>query len=69
MMMMKRAFVFTSLVVALLAKTVVVLALSASDVALCPPIAPHAPPTSVHNLRADDIKVIAALGDRYVDLS
>jgi hypothetical protein len=59
---MKRVLIFISMIA--LAKTVV-LALTAPDVSLCPPIPPHAPPTNVHDLRADDIKVIAALGDRY----
>jgi hypothetical protein len=34
------------------------------DVKNCPKIASHPPPMNVHDLRADDIKVIAAMGDR-----
>lgn len=41
-----------------------VLTLTAKDISECPPIPRHSPPTSVHDLRADDIRVIAALGDR-----
>ncbi|KAJ3287258.1 hypothetical protein HK104_008701 [Borealophlyctis nickersoniae] len=39
-------------------------AASSVTVPSCPPLTPRAaPPTSVHDLRIDDIKVIAALGD------
>jgi hypothetical protein len=34
------------------------------DVKNCPKIASHPPPMNVHDLRADDIKIIAAMGDR-----
>jgi hypothetical protein len=30
----------------------------------CPLLQPRAPPTSVRDLRADDIKAVGALGDR-----
>jgi hypothetical protein len=38
---------------------------TAKDISECPPIAPHGPPLGAYDLRADDIKVIAAIGDRY----
>lgn len=41
------------------------MAMTVNDIRDCPSIAPHAPPMNVHDLRADDIAVIAALGDRY----
>lgn len=43
----------------------VIMAMTVNDITDCPPIAPHAPPMNVHDLRADDIRVIAAMGDRY----
>lgn len=36
-----------------------------ADITECPSLTPRSPPSSVHDLRPDDIKVIAALGDRY----
>lgn len=35
-----------------------------TDISQCPLLTPRNCPTSVHDLRADDIKVIGALGDR-----
>jgi hypothetical protein len=37
---------------------------TAPEISGCPPLAPRQAATDVHNLRADDIKVIAAMGDR-----
>ncbi|KAI9272278.1 SGNH hydrolase-type esterase domain-containing protein, partial [Helicostylum pulchrum] len=34
-----------------------------TEISQCPTLSPRTPPTSVHDLRADDIKVIGALGD------
>lgn len=42
--------------------------LTAQSIYECSPLAPHPPPSSVHDLRPDDIKVIAAIGDRYIIL-
>lgn len=42
--------------------------LTAKSISECPPLAPHPPPSSAHDLRPDDIKVIAAIGDRYTIL-
>ncbi|KAI9203298.1 GDSL-like Lipase/Acylhydrolase-domain-containing protein [Polychytrium aggregatum] len=36
---------------------------SNQNISNCQPLAPRAAPTSVHDLRADDIRVVAALGD------
>lgn len=41
----------------------------ATNITDCPWLLPRFPPTSVHDLRPDDIKVIGALGDRYNILS
>lgn len=42
-------------------------ALSASSIDSCPTLEPRSQaPTNVSDLRPDDIKVIAAMGDRYV---
>lgn len=41
-------------------------ALEVVDINDCPPLPPRERPTSVHDLRIDDIKVIAAMGDRYL---
>ncbi|CEG71333.1 hypothetical protein RMATCC62417_07082 [Rhizopus microsporus] len=38
-------------------------ALSFPDISQCPPLPQRSPPESVHDLRPDDIKVIAAMGD------
>ncbi|KAG1109753.1 hypothetical protein G6F42_015557 [Rhizopus arrhizus] len=38
-------------------------ALEVVDINDCPPLPPRERPTSVHDLRIDDIKVIAAMGD------
>lgn len=40
-------------------------ALDVLDISDCPPLPPREGPSSVHDLRVDDIKVIAAMGDRY----
>ena len=41
------------------------LALTSSSIEGCPPLLPRlSPPKGVYDLRADDIKVIAALEDR-----
>ncbi|KAI8083693.1 hypothetical protein BDF21DRAFT_336998 [Thamnidium elegans] len=37
--------------------------INVTDISQCPTLSPRTPPTSVHDLRADDIKVIGALGD------
>lgn len=41
------------------------LALYVKNIQDCPALTPRKPPSSVHDLRIDDIKVIGALGDRY----
>ncbi|KAI7892204.1 uncharacterized protein EV154DRAFT_419179 [Mucor mucedo] len=41
----------------------VILSITVKDIRDCPAIAPHAPPRNIHDLRVDDITVIAALGD------
>lgn len=41
-------------------------ALEAVNINDCPQLPPRERPTSVHDLRVDDIKVIAAMGDRYM---
>lgn len=51
--------------VLLLVSVSYVYSMGANDISGCPPLPKRAPPTSVFDLRADDIKVIAALGDRY----
>lgn len=43
----------------------IIMSLTVKDINDCPAIDPHAPPRDIHDLRADDITVIAALGDRY----
>lgn len=58
---MKQALVFTGI----FSVVKVLMAMTVNDIRDCPSIAPHAPPMNVHDLRADDIAVIAALGDRY----
>jgi hypothetical protein len=35
-----------------------------TDINECPSLTPRTIPSSVHDLRADDIKVVGALGDR-----
>ncbi|RCI07041.1 hypothetical protein CU098_013762 [Rhizopus stolonifer] len=49
--------------VLLLVSVSYVYSMGANDISGCPPLPKRAPPTSVFDLRADDIKVIAALGD------
>lgn len=39
-----------------------------ADIDACPALSPRSPPTSIHDLRPDDIKVIGALGDRYTHI-
>lgn len=42
-------------------------ALSASSISGCPALTPRtSPATTVHDLRIDDIRMVAALGDRLV---
>jgi hypothetical protein len=38
--------------------------MNVTDIKECPTLTPRAAPTSVHDVRADDIKVVGALGDR-----
>lgn len=41
-------------------------ALNVASIDKCPPLIPRNPPINVNDLRVDDIKVIGALGDRYL---
>lgn len=42
-------------------------ALTASNIGSCPALTPRSSPaTTVHDLRIDDIRMVAALGDRLV---
>lgn len=50
----------------LLGYAAVISATTVSSITGCPALPPRATPaTSVHDLRIDDIKMVAALGDRY----
>lgn len=52
---------------ALLGYTTVATAATVSSISSCPALAPRtSKATTVHDLRIDDIKVVAALGDRYI---
>ncbi|KAI9266288.1 hypothetical protein EDC94DRAFT_515941 [Helicostylum pulchrum] len=57
---MSRVLLFTTCIAILFNS---VFSLTANHISECPPIPHHSPPKSVHDLRADDIRVIAALGD------
>lgn len=73
------AFFFTiyTIMIKLLTETALLVATCASltaaipsgkfvaNIDACPALSPRSPPTSIHDLRPDDIKVIGALGDRY----
>ncbi|KAI9360091.1 hypothetical protein BD770DRAFT_318778 [Pilaira anomala] len=59
---MNRALLFITCTAAVLNT---VFALTADDISECPSIDWHRSPKSVHDLKADDIEVIAAMGDRY----
>lgn len=59
---MNRALLFVTCTAAILN---LVFALTVDDISECPSIDWHRSPKSVHDLRADDIEVIAAMGDRY----
>ena len=41
-------------------------ALSASSIGDCPQLPARSGPTGVNDIRPDDIKVMAAMGDRYI---
>lgn len=41
-----------------------VASINVTNIDECPSLTPRASPDSVHDLRADDIKVVGALGDR-----
>lgn len=49
---------------ALGALTSVNAATNVTDIKSCPTLTPRATPTSVHDLRIDDIRIVGALGDR-----
>ncbi|KAI7901119.1 SGNH hydrolase-type esterase domain-containing protein [Cokeromyces recurvatus] len=51
------------LVLALGAFTTTVMSLNVTNIKDCPALTPRTSPTSVHDLRPDDIKVVGALGD------
>lgn len=38
--------------------------LNVTRISMCPLLSSRPAPTSIHDLRADDVKVIGALGDR-----
>ena len=44
--------------------TLNVYTLNVTHISMCPALSPRPAPTSAHDLRPDDIKVIGALGDR-----
>lgn len=56
--------IFSSCLIALVTLTIITVAKNVTNIAKCPPLTPRGQPTNVNNLRADDIKVVGALGDR-----
>lgn len=56
--------IFSSCLIALVTLTTITVAKNVTNIAECPSLTPRGQTTNVNNLRADDIKIVGALGDR-----
>lgn len=67
MTLLHNKMVLAKSIISLLAAVASVTAVNVNSISQCPALAPRASPAKdVTDLRIDDIKIVAGLGDRYI---